>query len=114
MLKTTPTFLLKGFDLTPLIQPILISPILFFVPYRLFIFFEDVITHNQIVHFCPHKTFVRILRGAYYRFTSYIEARINNYSITYPFFKCTDEFMIFGIGLLMNGLHPCRIVKMGY
>ena len=61
-----------------LIQLKFITPVIFLFPLRLFLFFKQIVAHNQIIHFCTHETTIGIIRSTDNGLPPDIKTGVNN------------------------------------
>src|SRR6266478_2234240 len=103
--KTKPLILIKS-ELLP--------PILIFLESRLFFLVQYAGFEHKIVHLCAHKATMTVFGSANYRFTAYVEARVDNYWTTSLQAKGFDDFPVKRICLMSHRLYSGRIIHVGY
>ena len=73
----------------------------------LLVLMQDAVTYGQHLNLCAHEAVKRIGWGANDRFSPHIKTRIDQDRATSSFFKGRQQSVVAGIGLFMDGLHPC-------
>jgi hypothetical protein len=97
-----------------LIKFILLLPVIPVVEIGLFLFFEEEVAHDQVVHFGAHETAVGILRRADDRLSPYVETGVDDDAIAGPLTEGIDQLPVPRVYLLVDGLDSGGVVNMGY